>query len=232
VAVGVEHFRSLRPLCMGSIVWQLNDCWPVTSWAAVDGDGRRKPLWFALRRIFADRLLTIQPRDTGLAVVAVNEARQPWLAEVSVTRLSLDGQPKAKSTLHIEVPAGAASTLPLAADLTTPEDPRAELLLAEVGGERTWWFFSSDRELAYPRAEYEARVEPAPEGLRVIVTAGTILRDLILYPDRLDPASTVDEAMVTLLPGESATFTVSTTAALDPALLTVPPVLRCVNDIR
>jgi beta-mannosidase len=38
--------------------------------------------------------------------------------------------------------------------------------------------------------------------------------------------------MVTLLPGESATFTVSTTAALDPALLTVPPVLRCVNDIR
>jgi beta-mannosidase len=232
VTVGVEHFRSLRPLCMGSIVWQLNDCWPVTSWAAVDGDGRRKPLWFALRRIFADRLLTIQPRDNGLAVVAVNEARQPWLAEVSVTRLSLDGQPRAKSTLHIEVPAGAASTVPLGADLANPEDPRAELLLADVGGERTWWFFSSDRELAYPRAEYEARVEPAPEGLRVIVTAGTILRDLILYPDRLDPTATVDEAMVTLLPGESATFTVSTTAALDPALLTVPPVLRCVNDIR
>ena len=34
-----------------AIVWQLNDCWPVTSWAAVDGDGRRKPLWYALRRV-------------------------------------------------------------------------------------------------------------------------------------------------------------------------------------
>ena len=38
------------PHCTGSVMWQLNDCWPVTSWAAVDGDGRRKPLWHALRR--------------------------------------------------------------------------------------------------------------------------------------------------------------------------------------
>ena len=52
-------------ICMGAIVWQLNDCWPVTSWAAVDGDGRRKPLWYALRRAYADRLLTVQPRDGG-----------------------------------------------------------------------------------------------------------------------------------------------------------------------
>ena len=37
------------PALHGRVVWQLNDCWPVTSWAAVDGDGRRKPLWYALR---------------------------------------------------------------------------------------------------------------------------------------------------------------------------------------
>ena len=49
VAFGVEHFRSHTPYCMGTIVWQLNDCWPVISWSAVDGDGRRKPLWYALR---------------------------------------------------------------------------------------------------------------------------------------------------------------------------------------
>ena len=78
LAFGIEHFRSLRPHCMGTIMWQLNDCWPVTSWAAVDGDGRRKPLWYALRRVFADRLLTIQPRDGGLALIAVNDGREPW----------------------------------------------------------------------------------------------------------------------------------------------------------
>jgi beta-mannosidase len=230
VCLGIEYFRSLRPLCGGTIMWQLNDCWPVTSWAAVDGDGRRKPLWYALRRSYADRLLTIQPRDGGLVLVAVNDGPAAWFPEVSVTRLTLDGQPKAKSIAQLEVPPATATTVPLPGDVATPEDPRAELLLAEAAGDRAWWFFAEDRDLAYPKAQYDARVEPCPDGVLVTVTAGTILRDVCLFPDRLDGSATVDDALVTLLPGESATFTVRTTSALDPALLTAPPVLRCVND--
>ena len=45
----IEHYRSWWPRTAGAIVWQLNDCWPVTSWAAIDGDERPKPLWYALR---------------------------------------------------------------------------------------------------------------------------------------------------------------------------------------
>jgi beta-mannosidase len=217
---------------MGSIMWQLNDCWPVTSWSAVDGDGRRKPLWYALRRCYADRLLTIQPRGDGLVLVAVNDAPTAWFPEVSISRLTLDGEPKAKSIAQLEVPPAAATTVPLPADVATPEDPRAELLLAEAAGDRAWWFFAEDSELAYPKAEYETRVEPSPEGVLVTVTAGTLLRDLTLFADRVDARATVDDALVTLLPGDSATFTVHTISAMDPAPLTAPPVLRCVNDIR
>ena len=60
--LGIEHFRSLHPLCTGTVVWQLNDCWPVVSWAAVDGDERRKLLWYGLRNAYADRIVTVQPR--------------------------------------------------------------------------------------------------------------------------------------------------------------------------
>ncbi|MBP0587642.1 hypothetical protein J8J22_21515, partial [Mycobacterium tuberculosis] len=70
IRFGVEHMRSHRGTCMGAIVWQLNDCWPVTSWAAVDGYGRKKPLWYALRAVYDPHLLTIQPREGGLAIVA------------------------------------------------------------------------------------------------------------------------------------------------------------------
>jgi beta-mannosidase len=231
VALGVEHFRALRPLCTGCVVWQLNDCWPVTSWSAVDGDGRRKPLWYTLRRSYADHLLTIQPRGDTLVLVAVNDGPVAWFPEVSVARLTLDGRPRAKNVTTVEVPPGAAATVPLPADVAVPEDPRAELLLAEATGDRAWWFFAEDRDLAYPKAEYDARAEAAPDGALVTVTARTLLRDLALFPDRLDPSATVDDALVTLLPGESVTFTVRASTPLDPALLTSPPVLRCVNDI-
>jgi beta-mannosidase len=218
---------------MGSVVWQLNDCWPVTSWAAVDGDGRRKPLWYALRRAYADRLLTVQPRDGRPALVAVNDGGEPWTGRVEVTRLTLAGEPRAKTSIALDVPAYSSVTWPLPADVAVPDEPRAELLLADPGsaGARAFWFFAEDRDLAYPPAEYDATVEPAPDGVRVRVTARTLLRDLVLAPDRLDPAAEVDEALVTLLPGESTTFTVRSGRALDPSALTTRPVLRCVNDL-
>jgi beta-mannosidase len=231
VAVGVEHFRSLQPVCMGAVVWQLNDCWPVTSWAAIDGDGRRKPLWYALRRSFADRLLTIQPRDDGLALVAVNDSPRPWSGSATLRRLDLDGQPLAETALPLEVAPRSGLTVPLPPLLGIPEDERAELLLAEADGERAWWFFAEDRDLAYPKAEYDTAVAPTADGARVTVTARTLLRELTLFPDRLDPSAQVDRALVTLLPGESTTFTVTAGAPLDPSALTAPPVLRCVNDL-
>ncbi|MEO3745482.1 glycoside hydrolase family 2 protein [Plantactinospora sp. B5E13] len=233
ISVGVEHLRSLRPICMGSVVWQLNDCWPVTSWAAVDGDGRRKPLWYALRHSYADRLLTVQPRDGKPTLVAVNDGGTPWTGRVEVTRLTLAGEPRAKTSIELDVPAYSSASWPLPADLARPDDPRAELLLADPGGtaERAFWFFAEDRELAYPQAEYDTTVEQTPDGVRVRVTARTVLRDLVLAPDRLDPAAVVDEALVTLLPGESTTFTVRSQQRLDPAALTARPVLRCVNDL-
>ncbi|MER7456250.1 glycoside hydrolase family 2 protein [Micromonospora sp. NPDC126480] len=232
IQVGVEHFRAHRDRCAGTIVWQLNDCWPVTSWSAVDGDGRRKPLWYALRRAYADRLLTVQPHDGGLALVAVNETGEPWRVTATVTRLTLAGEPRAKAAVELAVPAYSSGVRALAAELARPDEPRAELLLAETDEEtgRALWFFAEDRDVMWPAAEYDATVEPAGGGLRVRVTARTILRDLTLFPDRLDPAAEVDEALVTLLPGESATFTVRAAGPLDAAALTTHPVLRCVND--
>ncbi|MGW1057490.1 glycoside hydrolase family 2 protein [Micromonospora rubida] len=231
IQLGVEHFRSHRPVCAGTIVWQLNDCWPVTSWSAIDGDGRRKPLWYALRRAYADRLLTVQPRDGGLALVAVNETGRPWRAAATVTRLTLAGEPRAKSTYDLDVPAYGTVELALPADLARAEEPRRELLLAEAGEsiDRAFWFFAEDRDADWPAAAFDATVEDVDGGQRVRVTARTILRDLTLYPDRLDPAAQVDDALVTLLPGESATFVVRAPRPLDPAALTTRPVLRTVN---
>jgi beta-mannosidase len=231
ISYGVEHFRSLRPYCMGTIVWQLNDCWPVTSWAAVDGDGRRKPMWYALRRSYAERLITIQPRDGGLAVVAVNDSATRWRTQFDVTRRSFTGTPLAKVTMSLEIAAGGTSTVPLPSDVATPEHPDRELLTADPDTGRTTWFFSADHQLAYPEPAYQPTVTPVSGGYTVAVTAHSLIRDLSLFPDRLDPAASVDDQLITLLPGETATFTVRTDHPLDTAALTRTPVLRSANEL-
>ena len=60
IRYGVEHFRRHRGYCMGTVVWQLNDIWPVASWASIDYYGRWKALHYAQKRMFAPVLLSCQ----------------------------------------------------------------------------------------------------------------------------------------------------------------------------
>ncbi|HWR22340.1 MAG TPA: glycoside hydrolase family 2 protein [Feifaniaceae bacterium] len=58
VQYGVEHWRRNRGRCMGAVIWQLNDCWPVASWSSIDYFGRWKALHYYARRFFAPVLLS------------------------------------------------------------------------------------------------------------------------------------------------------------------------------
>jgi beta-mannosidase len=230
VALGVEHFRSLWPVCAGTAIWQLNDCWPVISWAAIDADGRRKPLWYALRRAYADRLLTVQPRPDGLALFAVNDTASPWNLRARAVRYGFAGEVLAGADLALTVPPREAGTVRLSPAVATPYDSSAELLRVSTGEQRCDWFFAPDKDLAHPAPAFDTAVRPAPDGAEVTVTARSLLRDLCLFPDRLHPDAEVDDMLVTLLPGETIRFAIRSAVPLDPAALVRPPVLRTVND--
>ena len=58
IRYGVEHWRRNRGRCMGAIIWQLNDIWPVASWASIDYYGRWKALHYAAKRFFAPVMIS------------------------------------------------------------------------------------------------------------------------------------------------------------------------------
>ena len=63
IRYGVEHFRRNRGRCMGAIYWQLNDIWPVASWASIDYFGRWKALHYAAKRFFAPVTISCQEEN-------------------------------------------------------------------------------------------------------------------------------------------------------------------------
>ncbi|GMA21515.1 glycoside hydrolase family 2 protein [Arsenicicoccus piscis] len=225
VRFAIEHFRSLQPLCMGSIVWQLNDCWPVTSWAAVDSAGIRKPLWFALREVYADRLATLQPRDGNLALVCSNDTDEEWVVEGVWHEYLLpatEGETHALEPLHVP-PRGVAYRV-----LGNPRPGHvADVELA-------------DRHVVMPPVEpidlpledtLITSVDRTADGYEVTVTSPTLTLDLMLLVDKLDPDARFDSGLVTLTPGESHTFVVRSTTDLDPAELVSARVLRSANQL-
>ena len=65
VKMGMEAYRRDRPYCMGSIVWQLNDCWPVASWSSRDYYGRWKALHYFTKYAYDDILVAPRMKVIG-----------------------------------------------------------------------------------------------------------------------------------------------------------------------
>ncbi|KKB09207.1 glycoside hydrolase family 2 protein [Devosia chinhatensis] len=233
ISFGIAHMRSHRPRNMGTIVWQLNDCWPVTSWAAIDGYGRKKPLWYALRTVSANSLLTIQPRTTGLTVVAVNERTLFWRGAVTLRRLDFDGNILAEWT-HWRLCADrfSAAELLVPKELSAPVDPKREVLVAKMHDRTAFHWFTEDIDLALPKPEYDIALKNLGDSRwEIAVTARTLLKDLCIFPDRLASDAEISDMLVTLLPGEVHRFIVENIDEIDAAGLAGAPVVRCANDL-
>lgn len=82
IRYGVEHFRRHRGRCMGTIYWQLNDCWPVASWASIDYYGRWKALHYYAKRFFAP--LTISCEEEGLLSQTMNVNAESFPVKKSI----------------------------------------------------------------------------------------------------------------------------------------------------
>ncbi|MDX3660034.1 glycoside hydrolase family 2 protein [Streptomyces sp. ID05-26A] len=230
VAFGVEHYRSWWPRTAGALVWQLNDCWPVTSWAAIDSDERLKPLYYALKHAFAPRLLTVQLREEKPTLIAINDHDECWTGEVRVTRQDFAGEVLTSAELRLSVPSRSTATLDLADDLLEPTDPTSEVLVATAGDVRTHHLFREDLDLRYDPAPFTAGVTPVDGGYRVDVRATSYVRDLSLLADKVAADAVVDDMLISLIAGDAHHFIVRTSEKLpEPAALLHPRVLRCAN---
>jgi beta-mannosidase len=234
VRFGIEHVRSLTPHNTGVIVWQLNDNWPVVSWAAVDHDEHRKPLWHALRAACAPRLATFQPRvseaawagawegvepaaDTT-ALVLVNDTALDVEETFTVTRETVDGAVLARVELAAAVPARGAVTLPVPDDVARFDDAAAELLVAVAAGSTFATAVLHAAEVVDQRLDPDALTVAAVAvdgGCELTLTAHSLVRDAFCRADVVDPAARVGDGLVTLRAGESVVWRVTSPSGGD-----------------
>lgn len=123
IRYGVEHMRRHRGRCMGALYWQLNDIWPVASWASIDYYGRYKALQYVAKRFFAPVMIScaeigetttrpyvVMQRDvydytTEARIVVANETTSDISGEVKWELRSADSKILQSGSENITVPA-------------------------------------------------------------------------------------------------------------------------------
>lgn len=187
IKIGAEHLRRIMPHNMGSLFWQINDCWPVASWSSIDYTGRWKALQYYARRFYSEVLVSLHDENGDIQVFVVSDRLQPATAQLNVNLLDFEGRTLWSQQQNIEVAALSSKryvSIPSGA-LLSGENKKGMFLLAEVivDGKtvsRNEHFFQPYKDLTLPRPQINAEVLVARNGFTVTLSADKFARAVYL----------------------------------------------------
>jgi len=96
IKTAIEAHRRAKPQCMGSLIWQLNDCWPCASWSAIDYHGRWKGLMYELKHLFADVMVSLVIKNNQVQVFVISDLPGPVKLRLELKLINFEG------TVHFE----------------------------------------------------------------------------------------------------------------------------------
>ncbi|PKN94106.1 MAG: beta-mannosidase [Chloroflexi bacterium HGW-Chloroflexi-6] len=194
IRYGVEHWRRNRNRVSGTLIWQLNDCWPVASWSSLDYFGRWKALHYAAKRFYAPLLLSVADYGKAVKIHITSDLVEPTDGLVRWRLESLDGRVMQQGEQLVRV-AALADTLVSSFDFSvqvTPENQREVVFVAELwqGTElkaRSVTPFVSNKHLELRDADLSVATRVKDKTLFVDVSAQTLARFVELSIDGADP---------------------------------------------
>ncbi len=209
---GIEHYRRRKPHCSGTLVWQLNDCWPVQSWSVLDYHGFGKAGYFYLKRVYHPILASFKPRpDGGVELWLTNDRRVAVTDTLTVRLAGFDGTTVWESDHAVTVPANGSRPVAawdrdlLGTDTTHVIDVRS----ANDRFPANRQFFAPLKDLRRtPAQPHMAITRPSPHTLAVELTGQSGAYDVLVHLTTPHEGTRYSDNYVDLAPGERRTITV------------------------
>lgn len=108
--MAIEAHRRSMPYCMGTLYWQMNDCWPVASWAGMDYYGKWKAMQYYAKKSFADTMISFDKLDDGTVNVhVVTDSLAPVAGELRLTLYDFNGVQLKQVSSKAEVPGNSSA---------------------------------------------------------------------------------------------------------------------------
>ena len=222
IKIGAEHMRRSMPETMGSIFWQLNDCWPVASWSSIDYYGRWKALQYYARRFYAPVLVSPHVEDGAVKVYIVSDKTETQKATLRVRLMDFDGKVLLEEKQDVDVASLASKVyldwpfsklMQAGASDTSRVFVVAELSAGDKEVSRNLTYLAPTKEVHLKPAALKVETSVANGTLHIRVSSPVLARSVYLSFGELDVK--VSDNYFDVLPGETVEITAESKASPD-----------------
>jgi len=109
IRTGILAQRRAKPFCMGSLYWQLNDCWPAISWSSIDYSGNWKALHYFAHEDFKNVIVNPHINKDTLEVYIVSDSLKSFDAELSFQLIDFNGNIKKEESIPVFIKENASA---------------------------------------------------------------------------------------------------------------------------
>ena len=189
VKTAIEAHRRAKPYCMGTLFWQINDCWPAISWSSIDYYGRWKALHHYARRAYAPVLASpYSDSDGNISVKVISDRTGMFNGTLETVVMDFEGKTYRHDVTDCSLEAGEVKDLSKIDEEELEGDRFLYVRLSENGktvSENTF-FNRFPKEYSFGKAELRFEADECQEGLMVTIHADRLARGLYLYTENED----------------------------------------------
>ena len=179
--IGIEAHRRAKPYNMGTLYWQLNDCWPGISWSSIDHFGNWKALHYEAKDAFENVLISFERHNDRVNVYIVNDLITSLDESLEMKLIDFDGNVLWSASKQIKVPSSSSNLVnSFSIDSGLTSKWNQVLLQVNFGNSTSTYFFVKPKELALKNNEIEFDVEKVNEGYLISMSSISLQKGVML----------------------------------------------------
>jgi len=187
IKFALEGHRRASPYCMGSLYWQINDCWPVASWSSTDYFQRWKALQYFAKKGFEPVLVSSYKENDSLKVDIINDKLKVIKGQLVVQVFDFDGNEVFKRSLNVNIPANSSNTFfseSTSGFMKKIQDNKQFLMVELVSnGEvlsRNTMFFRPIKDVLLPAPDLKYEINPVEGGFEIALNTNKLAKNIFM----------------------------------------------------
>jgi len=201
IVMGIEAHRRAKPYNMGTLYWQLNDCWPSISWSSIDYFGNWKALQYKAKKAFENVLITYEEDKFNIVTHIINDTFDIISGELNVKIIDFNGNEIWSNSKDISVKENASQQVYSIPNVDI--DRKNHLYITTFNGVKSLHFFESPKELNLPKGEIQKEITKTKTGFSITLKSNVLQKDVFLFSKEKGHFS---DNFFDLLPNESTTI--------------------------